>query len=130
VATDWYMEGPYLKNCNCDSGCPCDFNQHPTHGHCEGMAGMADRPRQVRRRRPERPDRARSHRAWQFVDGDCDPQTRRASRSSSRSAERSHSSAHRFLQQRFFSRAPIVTSSLALKSASTSESMSEVETEF
>jgi hypothetical protein len=40
VATDWYMEGPYLKNCNCDPGCPCDFNQHPTHGHCEGMAGM------------------------------------------------------------------------------------------
>ena len=40
MATDWYMEGPYVKNCNCDPGCPCDFNQHPTHGHCEGMAGM------------------------------------------------------------------------------------------
>src|SRR2546423_6214688 len=40
VATDWYMEGPYVKNCNCDPGCPCDFNQNPTHGHCEGMAGM------------------------------------------------------------------------------------------
>jgi hypothetical protein len=40
MATDWYMEGPYLKNCNCDPGCPCDFNQYPTHGHCEGMAGM------------------------------------------------------------------------------------------
>ena len=37
MATDWY---PYLKNCNCDPGCPCDFNQYPTHGHCEGMAGM------------------------------------------------------------------------------------------
>src|SRR5205814_3157415 len=23
VATDWYMEGPYVKNCNCDPGCPC-----------------------------------------------------------------------------------------------------------
>jgi hypothetical protein len=40
VATDWYMEGPYIKNCNCDPGCPCDFNQYPTHGHCEGMAAM------------------------------------------------------------------------------------------
>jgi hypothetical protein len=34
------MEGPYIKNCNCDPGCPCDFNQFPTHGHCEGMAAM------------------------------------------------------------------------------------------
>jgi hypothetical protein len=40
MAIDWYMEGPYLKNCNCDPGCPCDFNQYPTHGHCEGMAAM------------------------------------------------------------------------------------------
>jgi hypothetical protein len=40
MPTDWYMEGPYVKNCNCDPGCPCDFNQYPTHGHCEGMAAM------------------------------------------------------------------------------------------
>ena len=40
MATDWYIEGPYLKSCNCDPGCPCDFNQYPTHGHCEGMAAM------------------------------------------------------------------------------------------
>jgi hypothetical protein len=38
--TDWLMEGPYLKTCNCDPGCPCDFNQAPTHGSCEGSAGM------------------------------------------------------------------------------------------
>ena len=38
--TDWYMEGPWFKNCNCDPGCPCDFNQNPTHGHCEGMIAM------------------------------------------------------------------------------------------
>ena len=38
--TDWAIEGEWFKNCNCDPGCPCDFNQHPTHGHCEGMAGM------------------------------------------------------------------------------------------
>jgi hypothetical protein len=40
VAEDWSIEGPYLKNCNCDPGCPCDFNADPTHGFCEGMTGM------------------------------------------------------------------------------------------
>jgi len=40
MATDWYMEGPWVKNCNCDYGCPCDFNSRPTHGYCEGMAAM------------------------------------------------------------------------------------------
>lgn len=40
MAGQWEMEGPYLKNCNCDPGCPCDFNADPTHGHCQGMAGM------------------------------------------------------------------------------------------
>lgn len=38
--TDWHIEGEWFKNCNCDPGCPCDFNQKPTHGHCEGMAAM------------------------------------------------------------------------------------------
>ena len=37
---DWHMEGPWFKNCNCDPGCPCDFNQHPTRGYCEGMVAM------------------------------------------------------------------------------------------
>jgi hypothetical protein len=40
MATDWYMEGPWFKNCNCDPGCPCDFNQNPTQGYCEGMVAM------------------------------------------------------------------------------------------
>ncbi len=40
MATDWYMEGPWFKNCNCDPGCPCDFNQFPTHDHCEGAVAM------------------------------------------------------------------------------------------
>lgn len=40
MAEDWYIEGPWLKNCNCDPGCPCDFNQFPTHDHCEGMVAM------------------------------------------------------------------------------------------
>ena len=40
MAENWYMEGPWFKNCNCDPGCPCDFNQNPTHGACEGMVAM------------------------------------------------------------------------------------------
>lgn len=40
MAESWFMEGAWIKNCNCDPGCPCDFNQHPTHANCEGMAGM------------------------------------------------------------------------------------------
>jgi hypothetical protein len=38
--TDWRLEGPYIKNCNRDPGCQCDFNADPTHHHCEGMAAM------------------------------------------------------------------------------------------
>src|SRR5436305_12839886 len=34
------MEGPWFKNCNCDPGCPCDFNKFPTHDHCEGAVAM------------------------------------------------------------------------------------------
>ncbi|HVE69408.1 MAG TPA: DUF1326 domain-containing protein [Solirubrobacteraceae bacterium] len=37
---EWRLEGPYMKNCNCDPGCPCDFNADPTHHECEGMAAM------------------------------------------------------------------------------------------
>ena len=37
---DWRLEGPYMKNCNCDPGCPCDFNANLTRGNCEGMAAM------------------------------------------------------------------------------------------
>jgi hypothetical protein len=40
IQTKWRMTGRYIKNCNCDSGCPCDFNSDPTHHHCTGMAGM------------------------------------------------------------------------------------------
>src|SRR5487761_679034 len=37
---DWEIEGEWFKNCNCDAGCPCDFNQRPTKGFCEGVAAM------------------------------------------------------------------------------------------
>lgn len=36
----WAIKGAWFKNCNCDPGCPCDFNQAPTHGQCEGVIGM------------------------------------------------------------------------------------------
>jgi len=28
------MKGVEFSNCNCDLGCPCQFNSDPTHGHC------------------------------------------------------------------------------------------------
>jgi hypothetical protein len=37
---DWLWEGEWYKNCNCDPGCPCDFNQHPTNANCEGVVAM------------------------------------------------------------------------------------------
>ncbi len=37
---NWRMKGKWLKNCNCDPGCPCDFWAKPTHTKCEGMLAM------------------------------------------------------------------------------------------
>ncbi len=36
----WQIEAYYLDSCNCDWGCPCQFNAKPTHGFCEGIAGI------------------------------------------------------------------------------------------
>jgi hypothetical protein len=33
----WTLEGTVLVACNCDYGCPCNFNAPPTHGKCEGQ---------------------------------------------------------------------------------------------
>ena len=33
----WAIEADYLQACNCDYGCPCEFEAPPTHGSCEGM---------------------------------------------------------------------------------------------
>ena len=33
---DWGVSGHVLIACNCDWGCPCNFNARPSHGHCEG----------------------------------------------------------------------------------------------
>jgi hypothetical protein len=40
AASNWRLEGEWMKNCNCAFGCPCDFNALPTHGSCKGMVGM------------------------------------------------------------------------------------------
>jgi len=34
--TNWNLKGTVLIACNCDYGCPCNFNALPTQGHCEG----------------------------------------------------------------------------------------------
>lgn len=37
---EWRMRGPEIANCNCDWGCPCQFNALPTNGHCRAMTAM------------------------------------------------------------------------------------------
>jgi len=32
----WGVKGDVLIACNCDFGCPCNFNAPPSHGFCEG----------------------------------------------------------------------------------------------
>jgi len=36
MADSWTMSGTVLIACNCDYGCPCNFNALPTAGKCEG----------------------------------------------------------------------------------------------
>ena len=36
MATKWFLEADYLQACNCDFGCPCEFEAPPTMGFCEG----------------------------------------------------------------------------------------------
>ena len=35
---NWRIKGREFANCNCDYGCPCQFNALPTHGNCEAVA--------------------------------------------------------------------------------------------
>lgn len=35
------MTGEILGACNCDWGCPCNFDAPPTYGHCEGVYVLA-----------------------------------------------------------------------------------------
>ncbi len=34
---DWMIRGPKIASCNCDYGCPCEFNALPTNDVCEGL---------------------------------------------------------------------------------------------
>jgi hypothetical protein len=31
---DWRMQGIQISHCNCNVGCPCQFNALPSHGNC------------------------------------------------------------------------------------------------
>jgi hypothetical protein len=33
----WMLRGNQFANCNCNWGCPCQFNSPTTHGHCEAI---------------------------------------------------------------------------------------------
>jgi hypothetical protein len=36
MAERWSFEADYFTACNCDWGCPCNFNARPTEGRCRG----------------------------------------------------------------------------------------------
>ena len=40
MSIKWYINGDYMLGCNCDYGCPCNFNAPPTKGFCEGAIGF------------------------------------------------------------------------------------------
>ena len=33
----WSLTADYVETCNCDFGCPCNFNGFPTYGSCEAL---------------------------------------------------------------------------------------------
>jgi hypothetical protein len=37
MAVEWRIAGEEVGHCNCDWGCPCQFNLDPTHGNCEAV---------------------------------------------------------------------------------------------
>lgn len=37
---DWHITGPQISTCNCDWGCPCQFNAMPTYGDCRAAGAM------------------------------------------------------------------------------------------
>ena len=44
----WEIKGREFGNCNCDYGCPYQFNALPTHGNCWAVVGiriLASHPR-------------------------------------------------------------------------------------
>src|SRR5579872_6654264 len=41
VMIQWEIKGRELANCNCASGCPCQFNSLPTQGNCHAVVGFS-----------------------------------------------------------------------------------------
>jgi hypothetical protein len=39
AATEWRIVGEEVGSCNCDWGCPCQFESDPTHGNCKTLIG-------------------------------------------------------------------------------------------
>lgn len=37
---DWTIRGPEIAACNCNWGCPCQFNALPSHGNCRAGVAM------------------------------------------------------------------------------------------
>lgn len=37
IQPEWRFEADYFTACNCDWGCPCNFNAPPTQGSCFGL---------------------------------------------------------------------------------------------
>lgn len=40
MSEKWSYAGDFIKSCNCDYGCPCNFNAPPTKGSCEGILAL------------------------------------------------------------------------------------------
>lgn len=38
---EWEVKAREFANCNCNYGCPCQFNALPTYGHCRAVVGYA-----------------------------------------------------------------------------------------
>jgi len=37
ASAEWSIKGPHFVNCNCDYGCPCQFNALPKGGSCQAV---------------------------------------------------------------------------------------------
>ena len=37
---DWSIKGPEFATCNCNWGCPCQFNALPSNGNCRALLGL------------------------------------------------------------------------------------------
>ena len=40
AGTNWAIRAREFLNCNCDYGCPCQFNSRPTYGDCKGVLAL------------------------------------------------------------------------------------------